>query len=181
MYDLSVSRRRLKRIKAARTPRARVPPPVGAAIRTTDRVVRVAYTRSQAAEALGVSRSTFIRRVLPYIETVRMPWGAILVPADELDRLLSERRRKAVRGAQPTRPSGRPAAIPKDVVERIRRDRARGLSFGRIAKALNEDGTPTSHGGVKWWPSTVRSVVTRRGPRGADGIAQVHVASVTST
>ncbi len=48
--------------------------------REATRVERLAYTRTQAAEALGVSRSTFIRRVLPYVETVEMPWGAKLIP-----------------------------------------------------------------------------------------------------
>jgi hypothetical protein len=152
----------LKRIKAARTRRARVPLPADRAVlRTTDRVVRIAYTRSQAPEALGVSRSTFIRRVLPHIETVPMPWGVTLVPADELDRLLSERRRKPVRREPPRLARGRPAAIPDDIIDTILQLRANGLSFGRIATALNEDGTPTAHGGVKWWPSTVRSALTR--------------------
>ena len=53
-------------------------------------VERLAYTRSQAAEALGLSRSTFSRRVLPYVETVEMPWGTKLIPVDELERLLGE-------------------------------------------------------------------------------------------
>ena len=39
-------------------------------------VERLAYTRAQAAEALGISTSTFIRRLLPFIDTVEMPWGA---------------------------------------------------------------------------------------------------------
>ena len=65
-------------------------------------VERLAYTRSQAAEALGVSRSTFIRRVLPYVATVEMPWGAKLIPVDELERLLAERRRAAKPRPAPT-------------------------------------------------------------------------------
>jgi hypothetical protein len=165
VYDLSVSRRRLKRIKAAQTRKVSAPAPASRVVlRTTDRVVRVVYTRSQAAEALGVSRSTFIRRVLPHIETVHMPWGATLVPADELDRLLNERRRKPDRREPPRRARGRPGAIPNDIIDKILQLRANGLSFGRIATTLNEDATPTSHGGVKWWPSTVRSVLTRSVP-----------------
>jgi hypothetical protein len=39
------------------------------------RVEWLAYMRTQAAEALGISRSTFNRRVLPYVETLDMPWG----------------------------------------------------------------------------------------------------------
>jgi hypothetical protein len=42
-------------------------------VREVEYVERLAYTRSQAAEALGVGRSTFVRRVLPYVETIETP------------------------------------------------------------------------------------------------------------
>ncbi len=71
-------------------------------------VERLAYTRSQAAEALGLSRSTFIRRVLPYVETIEMPWGSKLIPVDELERLLAERRQAAK--PRPAPPDSRPPA-----------------------------------------------------------------------
>jgi hypothetical protein len=58
------------------------------------RVERLAYNRTQAAQALGISRSTFNRRVLPHVDLIEMPWGAKLVPVDELERLLAERRRR---------------------------------------------------------------------------------------
>jgi hypothetical protein len=73
-----VSRRRLKRnggqvraahVAAEGASRAQV------IVREATRVERLAYTRTQAADALGVSRSTFNRRVLPLIETVAMPWA----------------------------------------------------------------------------------------------------------
>lgn len=129
-------------------------------VRSATYVERLAYTRSQAAEALGVSRSTFIRRVLPYIETIEMPWGAKLIPVDELERLILERRRK---GQMPPkrRPRGRPAVVPQEVVRRIQAEHAAGNSLGKIAARLNLDGIPTAHGGAKWWPSTVRVVLDR--------------------
>ena len=68
------------------------------------------YTRAQAADALGVSRSTFIRRVLPYVVTLDMPWGARLIPVDELERLLAERRREVRRAKRP--PPARPGRRP---------------------------------------------------------------------
>ena len=76
-------------------------------VREATRVERLAYTRTQAAEALGISRSTFNRRVLPLVETLEMPWGARLIPVDELQRLLAEQRRPARKQAQPapTRPA----------------------------------------------------------------------------
>ena len=63
-------------------------------VRQAPRVERLAYSRQHAAQALGISRSTFNRRVLPYIETIEMPWGLRLVPIDELERLLGEQRRE---------------------------------------------------------------------------------------
>ena len=126
-------------------------------------VERLAYTRSQAAEALGVSRSTFIRRVLPYVETIEMPWGAKLIPVDELERVVAERRRVAQARPEPT-PPGRPPAVPQEVVLRIQGEHAAGTSLRQIAAALNQHGVATGHGGVRWWPSTVRSVLERSTP-----------------
>src|SRR5215475_10516076 len=60
-------------------PRPMDPPRVG--VREADHVVQLAYTGSQAAEALGISRST-LRRLLPYLETIELPWGGKLIPAD---------------------------------------------------------------------------------------------------
>ena len=129
-------------------------------VRESTRVERLAYTRTQAAESLGMSRSTFNRRVLPFVETVEMPWGMKLIPVDELERLLAECRQPA--RARPRRAMpGRPAALPPELVRRIRAEHAAGKSFGRIARDLNARGTPTGHGGVQWWPSTVRAILQR--------------------
>jgi DNA-directed RNA polymerase specialized sigma24 family protein len=38
-------------------------------------VDRLAYSRRQAAEALGVSVSTIDRRLVPSVQTVETPWG----------------------------------------------------------------------------------------------------------
>ncbi len=123
---------------------------------------RLAYTRTQAAEALGVSRSTFDRRVLPLLETIDMPWGTRLVPVDALERFVDERRRPA-RGRAPTAPSGRPTAVPHELVRRIRAEHARGVSIRQITRDLNASQAPTAHGGAQWWPSTVRAVLRREG------------------
>jgi hypothetical protein len=121
-------------------------------------VERLAYTRTQAAQALGVSRSTFTQRVLPYVETVETPWGTKLIPGDELERLLAEWRRAAWPRCEPQR-TGRPPAVPPDVLQRIRDWRDAGLSLRQIADRLSADGTPTAHGGARWWASTVRFVL----------------------
>jgi hypothetical protein len=114
----------------------------------------------QAAEALGVSRTTFSRRVLPLLETVDMPWGPKLIPVDELERFVSERRRPA-RGHAQTAPPGRPTAVPDELVRHIEAEHAAGKSLRQIAHDLNAAQTPTAHGGAKWWPSTVRAVLLR--------------------
>ncbi len=136
--------------------------PPWAGVKEAGSVQRLAYTRSQAAQALGISRST-LRRLLPYVETIEMPWGGKLIPVDELERLAAERRQAARTRPAKARP-GRKPGVPPELVERIRRAHAAGKSFAAIAADLNDKGTPTAHGGRQWWPSTVRSVLVRSNP-----------------
>lgn len=133
-------------------------------LREAAEVERLAYSRRQAAEALGVSISTIDRRVVPSIETVKLPWGQRLIPVDELERFLRNhiapaRRRTARRHV------GRPPTLPRSVVERIRLDYARGRGLAEIARTLTAEGVPTAHSGRRWWASTVRAVLVRSGGR----------------
>lgn len=128
-------------------------------MRESGHVERLAYTRSQAAQALGISSST-LRRLLPYVETIEMPWGTELIPVDELERILAERR-KAARTRPQSRTPGRPPAVATEIAGRIRAARAQGRSLRQIADELNADDIPTVHGGVQWWPSTIRAVLRR--------------------
>jgi hypothetical protein len=137
--------------------REAVPTPV---VRAAEGVVRLVYTRTQAAAALGVSPATFARRVMPLIEVVEMPWGTQFVPVDELERLVAENRRPARPRAQ-AKPVGRRRTLPGDVVRRIAAEHDAGRSLGQIARGLNADGVPRAHGGARWWASTVRSVLNR--------------------
>jgi hypothetical protein len=123
-------------------------------------VERLAYSRGQAAEALGVSVSTIDRRVVPAVETVKTPWGQRLIPVDELERFLRGRR-EAARAAAARRPAGRPPSLPRPIVERVRLEHGRGRSLGEIARGLSADGVPTAHGGRRWWPSAVLAVLLR--------------------
>src|SRR6266536_3508736 len=106
---VSVSRRRKRRTSAKgkrQAPSASEPfRSAATGVRHATDGERLAYTRTQAAEALGVSRSTFDRRVLPLLETIDMPWGTRLVPVDALERFVDERRRPA-RGRAPTAHGG---------------------------------------------------------------------------
>lgn len=159
-----MSRRRLRRRseKAQRhTVANRVAAPADVVVEAA-RVERLAYTRTQAASALGVSRSTFDRRILPLIDTIEMPWGTRLIPVDELQRMLAERRRPPRRRAPPTARLGRRGTLPTDIVERIRAEHLSGVSLGQIARRLNAEHVPTAHGGSQWWPSSVRAVLHRR-------------------
>jgi hypothetical protein len=157
-----VSRRRQRR-RSEKVRRHAAANPAAApveVVREATRVERLAYTRSQAAEALGVSRSTFNRRVLPLIETVEMPWGTKLIPVDELERFIAEQRRPA--RARPERASrGRPRVLAPDLVDHIRTERAAGRTLREIATDLNDRQVPTAHGGARWWPSTVRAILRR--------------------
>jgi Recombinase len=136
-------------------------------IRKATYVERLAYTRAQAAAALGLSRSTFIRRVLPCVETIETGWGTQLVPVDELERFVTERRRKARAERRPPARPGRKIGLPPGVATRIRDENAEGKSLAEIARGLNRDGVPTSQGGRQWWPSTVRAVLVRSTPPNA--------------
>jgi hypothetical protein len=123
----------------------------------------LAYSRKQAAEALGVSISTIDRRVVPLLHTVKTPWGQRLIPVAELERLLREHLEPPREPREPGA-AGRPPTLPRPVVERIRLEYARGRGLAEIARALNADGVPTAHGGREWWRSTVRAVLVRSTP-----------------
>ncbi len=127
-------------------------------------VERLAYTRKQAAQALGVSLATLDRRVVPAIETIKTEWGSRLIPVTELERYLAERKQEArAERRRPARP-GRKPGVPDELVARIRTEHANGCTLGEIARRLNADGVRTSQGGQQWWPSTVRAVLVRPSP-----------------
>jgi hypothetical protein len=125
----------------------------------------VVYSREQAAQALAISLATLDRRVVPATATVRAEWGRRLIPVTDLKRYLAERTEQP-REPRPGVPRlGRRPAVPPDVVERIRREHAEGISLAEIARRLNHDGIPTGQGGRRWWPSTVQAILrssTRR-------------------
>jgi DNA invertase Pin-like site-specific DNA recombinase len=80
-------------------------------------------------------------------------------------RLIGQRTREALAALPPERRAkvGRPRQLDAKVARRIRNLRSRGHSLAKIAERLNADDVPTAHGGAKWYPSTVRAVLERRG------------------
>lgn len=151
-------RERQRRHQAVRTPQRSLPH--AGEFRETEKVERLAYSRRQAAAALGVSISTIDRRVVPAIGTVKTPWGQRLIPVLELERFVNEHMEPPRPRAAP-RPAGRPVVLPAAIVERIRVEYRSGKTLGEIARALTADGIPTAHDGRQWWPTTVRAVLTR--------------------
>ncbi|WP_367403157.1 recombinase family protein [Kocuria marina] len=55
---------------------------------------------------------------------------------------------------------GRTSTLPQATVDRIRRERAAGLSLAKIAATLNDEGVPTATGRT-WHASTIRQVLSR--------------------
>jgi hypothetical protein len=149
--------------KHRHAPRTAAAPQVGEFERA-EQVERLAYTREQAAKAIGVSVATLDRRVVPVIATVETEWGARLIPVAELERYLAERTRQPRRKRKPPKRSGRKTGVSLEVVERIRDEHAQGSSLAEIARRLNTDRVRTAQGGRQWWPSTVRIVLSRTRP-----------------
>lgn len=77
-------------------------------------------------------------------------------------RMIGARTREALAQVKLSgRQLGRPVSVPRQVEDSIRVLRADGRSYYSIARSLNDQAVPTVHGGVKWHPSTVRSVYER--------------------
>jgi DNA invertase Pin-like site-specific DNA recombinase len=75
-------------------------------------------------------------------------------------RLISQRTREAlaIKKAQGVQ-LGRPAILPRPVVERIVEARAAGDSLRTIAAGLTADAVPTAQGGMTWHASTIKAVL----------------------
>lgn len=75
--------------------------------------------------------------------------------------LISERTKAglAMKRAQGVR-LGRPRVLSESTRSRIRASRSRGMSLPAIAADLNSEGVATAHGGKRWYPSTVRAVLS---------------------
>jgi DNA invertase Pin-like site-specific DNA recombinase len=77
-------------------------------------------------------------------------------------RIISVRIREAlaVKKAQGSQ-LGRTKRVDGALMSRIVTMNALGLGFSAIARELNNEGVPTSQGGKRWYPSTIRSVLRR--------------------
>lgn len=55
---------------------------------------------------------------------------------------------------------GRPRTLSDEVTARIVAAREEGQTLSAIAERLNRDGVATARGGARWYPSTVKAVLT---------------------
>src|SRR5437763_14103098 len=133
-------RQRRRAEKDQRRASSQAPAPSARDLEVHAAVKRLACTRKQAAEALGVSLATLDRRVIPAIETVRTEWGSRLIPVAELERYLDDRKQQArTARRRPSRPGRRPGVEP-DLVARIQSEYASGRSHGELPRSHNADG-----------------------------------------
>lgn len=94
--------------------------------------------------------------------------GVLAVFAQFERRLIAQRTKDAlaIKKAEGVR-LGRPTSLPVAVAKRISRLRKRGMSYKAISDVLNEEEVPTGQGGAKWYPATVRKVLSRLTDRAA--------------
>ncbi len=88
--------------------------------------------------------------------------ATVLAAISQFERRLIGQRTKealAVKRSQGVK-LGRPRTLPEKVRSRIIDERESGSTLTAIADGLNRDDVATAQGGVKWWPSTVRAVLS---------------------
>ena len=164
--EAMAARRKRRRIEKRRRQRrssdqrsGSFPTTAGPEFRLAERVEPLVYTRRQAAAVLGISLATLDRRIVPALNTVKTPSGTRLIPISEIERFLEQHTQVASMEFSPRRRAGRRSSVPPTIVERIKREHAEGKSLGEIARGLTASGAPTSQGGRRWWPSTVRGIL----------------------
>jgi len=99
---------------------------------------------------LGIDMTTPNGRLVVNILASVAQWESEMIGTRTADAMAEARARGAT--------YGRERMADDATVARIRTLRADGLSFGKIAAALDADGTPTPNGGQRWYPSTVARI-----------------------
>lgn len=93
--------------------------------------------------------------------------GVVASTAQYERRLIGQRTKEALAAKRAAGVRlGRPQSLPGEVVARIVRERAGGLSLRGVAAVLNRDGVPTGQGGARWYASTVREVLGSQAVQG---------------
>ncbi len=86
----------------------------------------------------------------------------VMISVNELERDMIAQRTKDALAEKKARGErlGRPPALPIEVTWRIVAERAGGRTFQSIAEGLMADGVLTATGRVRWYPATVKAVVS---------------------
>lgn len=107
---------------------------------------------------LGIDLSTPAGEFLASVMASAAQWERRIIGQRTKD-ALAARRAAGVR-------LGRPGGVPHSIVQRIARERKAGKSLASIANDLSEDGVATAQGGLRWYPSTVRAVLSSQAVKG---------------
>ncbi len=92
----------------------------------------------------------------------RMVFQMLGVAAEYERAMTSDRTKKALARARDKGTQlGRRPSLPKDVVDRIAKERAEGRTLAYIAGGLNSEQIPTGQGGTMWYPATVAKILRR--------------------
>jgi DNA invertase Pin-like site-specific DNA recombinase len=102
---------------------------------------------------IGVDTSTMSGRAVASVMATFSQLEREMIGARTRD-ALAARRAAGVR-------LGRPPVMDGAVVDRMRAMRDEGATYQEIADALEASQTPTSRGGARWYPSTVRAALKR--------------------
>lgn len=86
----------------------------------------------------------------------------IMISSSQYERRLISQRTRDALAAKRARGErlGAAPALPAEVTQRILAERAAGNTFQSIADGLMRDGIPTARGNSKWFPSTIKAVVS---------------------
>lgn len=71
---------------------------------------------------------------------------------------MAEKKRQRRQAGEPSG-FGRPRVLDAGLLDDIRSRHAAGASMNGIARALNDAGVPTAHGGAKWYAATIKRVL----------------------
>jgi len=101
---------------------------------------------------LGIDLSTPAGEFLASVMTSAAQWER---------RIIGQRTREALAAKKAAGVRlGRPRLVTDEIVARMVAERASGKTLTAIADGLTADGVPTAQGGARWYPATVRKVLS---------------------